>query len=212
MDGNTTICGASNKWLRPSLSIAPQLGVGGAIPSQENSGMLRKNCRRHADTGLHQDRLDHARENVKKENPARDAPSARAASTNSSVLIFRTCPRASRAYPPNPITNAKIRRSNPGPRNATSAMANRIPGNAINELITMTVTKVSSLPPTYPANPPTRTPKIPESKTTVAPTRILTRVPKRMRERISRPRSSLPNGCSQEGPVSRLDSSCADGS
>src|SRR5262252_9813602 len=32
-DGNTTMCGASNKWLRPSLSIAPQLGVGGAMPS-----------------------------------------------------------------------------------------------------------------------------------------------------------------------------------
>src|SRR5215467_12557047 len=32
---------------------------------------------------------------------------------------------------------------------------------------------------------------------------MLTRVPKRIRERISRPNSSLPNGCCQEGPSSR---------
>src|ERR1700680_3705209 len=30
--GKSTRCGASNKWARPSLSMAPQLAVGGATP------------------------------------------------------------------------------------------------------------------------------------------------------------------------------------
>ena len=30
--GKTTMCGASNKWFRASLSIAPQLGIGASTP------------------------------------------------------------------------------------------------------------------------------------------------------------------------------------
>ena len=43
-------------------------------------------------------------------------------------------------------------------------------------------------------------------RTTVAATRMLTRAPSRIRERISRPNSSFPNGWSQEGPSSRSGS------
>ena len=133
-----------------------------------------------------------------------DAPSALAPSTNSRVFTFRTCPRASRAKPTQPmIAKAKIKRSRPGPRKATRAIANKIPGKANNELMTTAVTNVSNLPPMYPANPPIKTPAMTESRTTVAPTRILMRVPKRMRERISRPNSSFPNGCCHVGPFRR---------
>src|SRR5262245_24227882 len=51
-----------------------------------------------------------------------------------------------------------------------------------------------------------------DSRTTVAPTRILTRAPNKIRERISRPKSSIPKGCCQFGPDRRFASCGREGS
>src|SRR6266853_3154204 len=129
-----------------------------------------------------------------------DAPRDRAARMNSISRTFSTCARASRAYPAQPVTvKARMTLSNPGPRKAANAMARRIPGKERNELIRTMLTKRSNAPPKYPAREPSARPTTPAPSTTDTPTSNETRAPYRVRDRTSRPSSSVPNQCCAPG-------------
>ena len=74
------------------------------------------------------------------------------------------------------------------------------------------VDQVSNHPPKYPATAPTVRPMIPAPKTTLTLTSIETRVPKMMRDRMSRPSSSVPIQCAALGATRRAGKFCAIGS
>ena len=196
-DGNTTMCGASNRWLRPSLSIAPQLGVGGAIPRPRKlNDASNKNRCRHPDAGLNQNRLNDAGQHVQKENP-RAGRAKRSGSFNElqGLDLQDLASRQPRVSSQTNNTQSENQAIDPRSQKRHQCDGEENPGKCHQRIDNDDRhEECRSYHPTYPANPPMRTPMIPESKTTVAPTRMLTRVPNRTRERISRPNSSLPKG------------------
>ena len=130
--GKTTICGESKRWERASLSMLPQLAAGGGTPRPKKLSVASARtapAMPMADCTINGCRILGRmwREKMRKS----DAPSARAASTNSRSLTASTCARTSRAYPTHPpIESARIRLIMPGPRNATKAIASRMPGKS----------------------------------------------------------------------------------
>ena len=123
--------------------------------------------------------------------PAR-APDARSPPTRSRPAPARRCVRL-------------------GPSTATSAIASRMPGNASSTSI-IRPSASSTHPPAYPATAPTIVPTVAEIDTTASPTISEIRAPMSRRARMSRPSSSRPNGCCQDGPSSRCGRFCAAGS
>src|ERR1017187_319108 len=147
--GTITRCGESNRCERPSFSMEPQLAAGGGTPSPRKLSVASAStapaipmaaCTISGWTMLGRMWRHSMRRS--------DAASARAASTNSRSFTAITCARTSRAYPTQPeMESARMRLKIPGPRNATNAMASRIPGRSRNAFVTYTFRTVSVHPP-----------------------------------------------------------------
>ncbi len=146
--GKIVRCGASNRCDRPASSIVPQLGVGGWTPRprklSDASAIIAPAMPSVAWTMTEGNAVGSTcRTTIRAER----APSARAACTYSSSRARSTCPRTRRAYPTHPITHsARMTFVRPGPRTATSAIASRMPGNAIRMSIARLI-RSSTAPP-----------------------------------------------------------------
>ena len=99
----------------------------------------------------------------------------------------------------------------PGPATATIAMANRMLGNARRRSM-QRIINVSAHPPQYPAHRPRSVPTSSAAVMEAPPIRSEIREPYIIRLRISRPKSSVPRGCSNEGGSSRAYRFCSMGS
>ena len=87
-----------------------------------------------------------------------------------------------------------------GPRNAASAMA-RIRNGQASMASTTRPTTASTRPPANPASSPTGTPMPPAISTDTTPASSDARVPNTTRDSTSRPFSSVPIGCCQDGAL-----------
>jgi hypothetical protein len=130
--GNSTICGESKRWERASLSMFPQLAAGGGTPRPRKLSVASASttpAMPMAACTMSGCRIFGRMCRVKMRKS--EAPSARAASTNSFSLTASTCARTRRAYPTHPpIESASTRFRIPGPRKATKAIASRMPGKS----------------------------------------------------------------------------------
>lgn len=97
-----------------------------------------------------------------------------------------------------------------GPFSATSAMASRIEGMAISASIIrmMIASAVRKKPAIMPITSPTRT----ETTAVAMPIISDSRPPISTRDRISRPKLSVPSGCPSMGPFRRTSGSMTSGS
>ena len=130
---------------------------------------------------------------------AASSPSARAASTYSSVLIASTVPRASRTKVGRaamPIAIMALPR--PGPRNAASAMATMRNGIASMASL-MRIISPSTQPPTEPERRPSGTLSASAMVTGMTPASSDARAPQIRRDSTSRPTSSVPSRCAADG-------------
>src|SRR6185436_19493091 len=129
------------------------------------------------------------------------SPMARAASTNSRSRRASTSPRITRAKRvQSTITMARMTFQSPSPRTAISAIARRTAGIDI-QTSTTRMSAVSIRPRTYPARSATGTPTSAEMAALATATTTATRAPQRSRERMSRPRLSVPRACRQAPPA-----------
>ena len=157
------------------------------------------------------DGRDRGRQDVAQHDPRRAGAAARAPPARTRTRAPGAPGRApaARSRPSRSPTSASTTFARLGPSTATSAIASRIPGNAISTSMTRLISivdhaaEVAGDRSEQHADEPTR------------PTRRRCRRaarcarPTRMRARMSRPSSSRPSGCDEVGPSSRCASSCA---
>ena len=102
------------------------------------------------------------------------------------------------------IAMASIAFSSAGPRNAASAIA-RIRKGTDSMASAMRDSTASTHPPTNPASSPSGTPMSTAPSTETTPAISEARAPQMRRESTSRPFSSVPSGCAQEGGLRMRD-------
>ncbi len=96
-----------------------------------------------------------------------------------------------------------------GPSAAAIASARMMPGKAKTRSARRMIT-LSTQPPKKPAIPPSTAPMIMAAMTRMTASGSVIRAPNRTREKTSRPSSSVPNQCAQDGPA-RIANFCASG-
>src|SRR5215470_11095083 len=127
------------------------------------------------------------------------APRERAASMNSRCLRESTSARTTLAIHGHEVNpRSRITRSRPGPKRATTTTARKNRGTTCtNSVMRMSA---SSVPlPCHAAMEPTATPMLPLSRLTMSARKRDVRAPYTTPEKTSRPRSSVPIGCSSVG-------------
>src|SRR5690625_4697905 len=211
--GNTPIHHACFMKERPSASMRPQLGSGGCVPSPKklSAASARIANARLTDTWAIIGPSEFGRMCFKS-TCSRLRPSAPAAVTNSRWRTLSTAPRATRAkmgmYT---MAIAIIALPMPRPRIAMMVMARSTAGKANSRSMRRMITS-SVQPPKKPARAPSRTPAKVEMLTAMSATRTDTAAPWRMREKMSRPNSSVPSRCAADGGLSLAPKSISTGS
>ena len=199
MPGNTDIHHALNRNRCPAFSIRPQL----TMSAEDSPRKLSEASSRiawattrvpAASTGA----IALGTTSVARMTDSR-MPRQRTASTNSSCLMRITSPRVRRAicgHASSTITATT--RVSPVPDIATITAARMKLGTTWN-ISEIRITVRSSQPPKNPAAAPSRTPSRVAPTAALTPTASDTCEPYRMPSSMSRPSSSVPNGCSSEG-------------